>query len=236
MTSGLELRGVSVMRTIAGEAERAIVDDVTATFAAGQITLIKGAMGAGKSTLIALLAGIIRPTSGVVLADGEPLSRWTSSHRDRWRQQVGLSLQTPNLLTRMTALENVIVPCVVGGHDSGRQRLAELRQDALEALERLDATALAARPVESLSGGERQRVAVARALIRRPRYLLLDEPTAHQDEGGVSLVADVIEAARLSSATVVVATHDPRLVGAGDSETLLLEGGRLALDAGQEVD
>lgn len=236
MSSGLELQGVSVIRTVAGGEERAIVDDVTACFDAGQVTMIKGSMGAGKSTLIALLAGIVRPSRGVVLADGEPLSRWVSSHRDQWRQRVGLVLQTPHLLAKMTALENVIVPCVAGGRGMGRQRIGQLRQLAFDALDRLDARALASRSVESLSGGERQRVAVARALIGRPRFLLLDEPTAHQDEEGAALVADVIETARSSSATVVVATHDPRLVGLEVGETFLLEGGKIARDAGQEVD
>lgn len=230
-SSGLELEGVSVVR-----AEKVILDNLTASCLVGEVTAITGSTGAGKSTLVHLLAALIRPTQGIVRAEGEPISRWVSSHRDRWRRQVGLALQSPHLFPRLTALENVIIPAVPRGGRCGRSGLGELRHEASKALERLGAGALVARSIETCSGGEQQRIALARATLGSPRYLLLDEPTAHQDEEGLALVITTIKEARERGATVVVATHDPRLEEWGVFDaTLRLDEGRLIGVSEEEV-
>jgi ABC-type lipoprotein export system ATPase subunit len=219
---------VTVLRPDALGRERSILDGVSASLGEGRVTIVSGPTGSGKSTLLHLLGALIRPTQGTVLAGGEPISRWISAHRDRWRREVGLALQDPHLLEGLSALENVLVRGV-RATARGSPTLGQHRRAALEALDSLDAGPLASRRVEGLSGGEQQRVALARSLVGGPRYLLWDEPTAHQDDMGVSLVAAALESARARGATVVVATHDPRLEQMGGLKVteLRLVGGRL---------
>ena len=203
--------------------DRRVLDGVDAVFSPAEVTLIAGPTGSGKSTLLHLLGGLLRPTEGTVFAGDDPISRWTAGHRDRWRRDVGISLQDPHLLPGLSALENVILPLVPRGRP-----LAELRRWGQEVLEVVDAGRLAGSGSGALSGGERQRVGLARALVGRPGYLLVDEPTAHQDPGGVAVVVDALEAARARGAVVVASAHDPRLLEAGLPGSLLrLIDGRL---------
>jgi putative ABC transport system ATP-binding protein len=203
--------------------QRRVLDGVDASFLPGEVTLIAGPTGSGKSTLLHLLGGLLRPTEGTVFAGDEPVSRWTAGHRDRWRRDVGIALQDPHLLPGLSALENVILPLVPRG-----ATLAELRAAGRGALEAVGAGDLAGSGSGALSGGERQRVGLARALVSRPGYVLVDEPTAHQDPGGVALVVAALEAARARGAVVVASAHDPRLLEAGLGGSLLrLTDGRL---------
>jgi ABC-type lipoprotein export system ATPase subunit len=222
VTAGLACRAVTVRRRDAGGQLRTVLDALDATFPAGTLTLIGGPTGAGKSTLLHLLAGLARPDEGTVLADGEPCSRWTAAHRDLWRRNAGLVFQSAQLMGGLTVLENTLLPLVPRG--LGR---AELRARATAELERAGVAHLAARDPAELSGGEQQRVSLARALVGAPRFLLADEPVAHQDDGGLAIVARLLEDAASRGATVVVVSHDPRLARSG------LARAQLVLDSGQ---
>ena len=221
---GLECRELTLLRRDGAGADRPVLDAVEATFAAGELAVVSGPTGAGKSTLLHLLAGLLRPTSGEVWAGGEPVSRYRGAHRDRWRRQVGLVLQsTSQLWPDLTAAENVMLPLVPRGGSR-----AALRRRVTAAMERLGTLDLAARAAAELSVGEQQRVAVARALVVEPTYLLADEPTAHQDPAGLDRVMAALTAARDAGATVVVASHDPRLIdGSYDQHRFQLDDGRL---------
>jgi ABC-type lipoprotein export system ATPase subunit len=202
---------------------RAVLDGLDASFGPGLVTVVEGATGAGKSTLLHVLGGLLRPDQGEVLADGQAVSRFTAAHRDRWRRDVGLVFQSPHLLSGLTVLENVMLPLVPRGHAVDR-----LRAQALAALERTAIAHLAGRDPNDLSGGERQRVSLARALVTGPRFLLADEPAAHQDRAGLDNVMDQLAAAARAGAVVVVVSHDPRLAsGHLDWRRLRLESGRL---------
>lgn len=220
---GFECRGVTVRRRDASGGARVVLDALDATFPAAALTLIGGPTGAGKSTLLQLLAGLSRPDEGVVSAGGAPISRWIAAHRDQWRRQVGLVFQSAQLLPGLTVLENTMLPLVPRG--LGR---VELRRRATDALARAGVSHLAARDPSELSGGEQQRASLARAIVGAPRFLLADEPVAHQDDGGLEIVARVLREARDDGATVVVVSHDPRLAAAGLAHArLVLEEGRL---------
>lgn len=227
--AALSLRcdAVSLVRNDATHGERTLLDAVTAAFYGGQVTLLTGPTGAGKSSLIHLLGGLLRPTSGTVYAGQTSVSRWVAGHRDRWRRTMGIALQAPNLLTDLTVLENVMLPLV-----PRFTRLDKARHRARLALEEAGASQLAGAAVATLSGGQRQRVALARAVVGRPDYLLVDEPTAHQDNAGTARVIDVLRKARDRGAVVVVTAHDPRLIDAdlADQRLRLVEG-RLLPDA-----
>jgi putative ABC transport system ATP-binding protein len=200
-----------------------VLDRLDASFDPGTVTVVEGATGAGKSTLLHVLGGLLRPDQGEVLADGQAVSRFTAAHRDRWRRGVGLVFQNPHLLPGLTVLENVVLPLVPRG-----PAVARLREKALAALERTASAHLAGRDPSDLSGGERQRVALARALVTEPRFLLADEPAAHQDGAGLEIVSAQLAAAARAGAVVVVVSHDPRLASDHpDWRRLRLESGRL---------
>jgi ABC-type lipoprotein export system ATPase subunit len=187
--------------------ERMVLRNVEAVFPPGRIVLVAGDTGAGKTSLIHVLACLIRPTQGRVIADERPVSAWTSSHQDRWRRGVGIAFQHPRLLERLTALENVMLPLVpLGG------RPEHLRQRAVKSMERLGIAHLHSDKALALSGGEAQRTALARALVSSPRFVFADEPTSHQDPDGADLVREALDTCRREHAVVVVTTHDRRLL------------------------
>ena len=180
-----------------------LLRNIDAVFPGGHVVLVSGRNGAGKSTLLHLLAGLLRPTSGEIAADGQPVSRWLTAHRDRWRRRVGIIFQQDRLLSDLTVLENVILPLVprLGGprhwRTCGRAMLAQLNADDL-----------ARQSVSALSGGQRQRVAAARALVDAPDYVVADEPTAHQDLDNARRLGQLLRQTADRGAVVVVAAHD----------------------------
>lgn len=183
--------------------DHSVLARADASFPKGAISLVTGENGAGKTTLFHLLAGLLRPNRGEILANGEPVSRWTASHKDRWRRQVGIVFQHLRLFEDLTALENVMLPAV-----PRQNSLRALRQNSMAALEKLGMARLAARIAGELSGGERQRVALARAAAHRPRYLIADEVFSYQDDTGRKLAAAVLGELAESGTTVVVSAHN----------------------------
>jgi putative ABC transport system ATP-binding protein len=163
-----------------------------------------GPSGVGKTTLLHVLAGILRPTSGSVTLDGEVLYP-TVDHDDRWRAtRIGVIPQLLHLLPSLSALDNVrLAQYFVGNAESGTAS-ALLKDLGLQAR-------LNARP-ERLSVGEQQRVAIARAIVNKPRLLLADEPTSSLDDSNSERAVELLfEAARMTGALLVVATHDARI-------------------------
>jgi putative ABC transport system ATP-binding protein len=178
----------------------------------GELVLLLGASGCGKTTLLSVLAGILTPTAGDVVVDGVDVNKLDRAGMARYRQgTVGIVFQAFNLVPSLTALENVVVPMRLGGigrAEAKRRATALLTQVGLE--DRMHHV-----PAD-MSGGQQQRVAIARSLAHDPPVLLADEPTAHLDylqvEGVVKLLRDLADAGR----TIVVATHDDRLLPLAD--------------------
>jgi ABC-type lipoprotein export system ATPase subunit len=222
MERGIECRRLTVARRTSDGREKLVIDDLSAQFETGQMAVISGATGSGKSTLLHVLAGLLRPVQGEVVFNGEAVSRWVSSHLDRWRRRVGIVFQHDRLLGDLSAVENVLLPLIPRGGG-----LKECRRSALAALSRLSVDQLADKMVRNLSGGERQRVAIARALVSQPSFLLADEPTAHQDHKSAEEILKTLAAAAAAGAVVVVTAHDPRILEAGAT------GGRFRLVQGR---
>jgi putative ABC transport system ATP-binding protein len=187
----------------------------------GEMTLLVGPSGCGKTTLISVIAGLLRPTRGDVRVLGEDLRRLPGRALARFRaENVGLVFQQYNLLPALTAAENVAVPLMIAG--------APKRAAVSRAAELLEAVGLGPRlgalPAQ-LSGGEQQRVAVARALVHRPRLLIADEPTAALDSHSGQTVMELLRrAAGQPERAVLVVTHDPRLFGFADRVVHLNDG------------
>jgi len=207
-----------------GATQVTALDHVTMNVAEGEFVAIQGTSGSGKSTLLNLLGGLDKPTSGDVLFDSQPLAPLNKKQMARYRRfSVGMIFQNFNLITTMTAAENVRLALAFGG-----MRGVERRQRAAELLARVGLTdRIEHRPAE-LSGGEQQRVAIARALANNPRVLLADEPTGNLDSTRarelLALLRQMTDRDRL---TVLLVTHDHELASGFASRIITMKDGKV---------
>ncbi len=202
----LELRDVRrAFRSPDGE-DQLILDVPSFEVDAGKQVAIAGTSGSGKTTFLNIIAGLLAPTSGEVVWDGEVVSGMGEAKRDAWRaRELGYVFQTFNLLGGYTALENVTLGMMFGpGPD---------RAFATSLLERLGlADRLGHRPAQ-LSIGQQQRVALARALANRPRLVLADEPTGNLDPRfALEALGLLRELCREQGAALICVSHDPRVL------------------------
>ncbi|MEW5862822.1 MAG: ABC transporter ATP-binding protein [Pseudomonadota bacterium] len=196
----LSLKGV---RKRYGAADALVLERFEA--AAGEHWLVLGPSGSGKTTLLHLIAGLLAPSEGEIVVAGQPLAGLAGAALDRWRgRTVGIVPQKLHLVPSLTVRQNLaLAPWLAGlpqEPDRAGQLLAELGL----------ADKASARPHE-LSHGEAQRVAVARAVMNRPKVLLADEPTSNLDDAACAATLELLAAqARACGATLVIATHDRR--------------------------
>jgi len=211
------VRCEGVARTFgSGPAAVVAVHGVTAQIRAGQHLALTGPSGSGKSTLLHLLGGLDDPTAGTV--SWPALGR----RRDLRPGPVAVIFQGPSLLAPLDVVENVALPLVLAGAPP-----AQATASAMVALDRLGLASLVAKLPEELSGGQAQRVAVARAMVGRPRLVLADEPTGQLDHATAATVIDaLLEVTAGLGAGLVVTTHDP-LVAHRLSEQWAMADGRL---------
>ena len=184
-----------------------VLSGISFALPVGELFVLEGRSGSGKSSLLSVAAGLQAPTAGTVHVMGEPIDARDPGRAAALRaRHVGLVFQHLHLLSELTVQENVELPLRLRheGRAASRARAAELL--ALFGLE-----GLADRFPPSLSGGEQQRVAIARALAPRPGLLLVDEPTSSLDRANSVRVGDALRQAAASGAAVLVATHDPLL-------------------------
>ncbi|WP_422116295.1 ABC transporter ATP-binding protein [Brachybacterium sp. UNK5269] len=218
----LELRDLRRSVRLPSREDLHILRGVDLTVEAGDHVAIVGRSGSGKTTLLNLLGLIDRQSGGELRFDGADVSRLGERRRARLRgATIGFVFQQFNLLERRTALENVMMPLMYGsaGQFWHRERLA------LEMLDRVGLADRAQQLPTRLSGGEQQRVAVARALVRRPRLILADEPTGALDvTTGEAVMALLDEIARDSDAALVTITHDLQVAALSRRSYLLDEG------------
>jgi putative ABC transport system ATP-binding protein len=190
----------------------------------GETCAILGPSGSGKTTLLGLCAGLDLPTSGEVFLDGAPLSQLDEDGRARLRNQcVGFVFQNFQLIPTLTALENVMVPMELRGH-------GDVRQDAMEWLEKVGLAERLSHYPAQLSGGEQQRVAVARAFINRPKILFADEPTGNLDnETSQRIIDRLFELNAEAGTALVLVTHDLELAQRA-GRVIRLRGGAIVSD------
>jgi lipoprotein-releasing system ATP-binding protein len=201
--------------------ELQVLDDVSFTVEPGQRLAIMGPSGSGKSTLLAIIGGLEQPTSGSVRLDGIDPFRVDAARRARFRnERIGFVFQDHHLVAGCTALDNVLVPALARGTvpPAGVERAAAL-------LARVGLADRSGHLPGELSGGERQRVAVARALLFRPRLVLADEPTGQLDSRSAAAVTDLlIELTAEAGGMLVVVTHDAGVAGRMGSVRRLVDG------------
>ncbi|MEU3348577.1 ABC transporter ATP-binding protein [Streptomyces sp. NPDC006700] len=199
-----ELTGVTKHYTRGKEVVRAL-DEVDLTIGDGDRLVIQGPTGGGKSTLLQMLGGLDRPTSGQVVLDGTDLAKLPEARLTRVRSEsIGFVFQSFNLIPTLTAQENVETALVPLGI-----KTAERRERAAEALESVGLGERLGHLPSEMSGGQQQRVAIARALVKQPKVLLADEPTGNLDESMRDEIMDVLERMwKEHGLTFVMVTHD----------------------------
>ncbi len=198
-----------------------ILNNISFSVETGDSLAILGASGSGKSTLLGLLAGLDVPSNGTVYLDGVDIFSFDEDGRARIRGRLaGFVFQSFQLLPALTALENVMLPLELHG-------LADARERATAALQRVGLEARLGHLPRHLSGGEQQRVAIARAFVVRPKILFADEPTGNLDAVTGGQVIDLMQELNSSQGTtLILVTHD-RSLAQKCGRQLHLSNGRL---------
>lgn len=193
---------LSIRNLRVGRAGQPIALLADAEVPARQPALLLGPSGSGKSTALFTLAGLLAPLGGEAWLDDTPLT----AARPRPDPRVAIMFQDMHLMSGLSARDNVRLGAFARSIKADEVAVEGLLGD-------LGLTAMADRPAETLSRGEAQRLALARALLLKPRLLLADEPTASLDDANAAAVADLLAAtARTTDAALIVATHDRRLI------------------------
>lgn len=192
------------------------------TIQAGEYVAIVGPSGSGKTTLLSLLGGMLSPTSGEVFLNGQSLYKLPPAVRSAIRaEKMGFVFQTFNLITYLSALQNVQIPLALS-----RMSAAEQTNRSQEALEQFGlGDRLSHLPAE-LSVGQQQRVALARTLVNNPQVILADEPTGNLDPGSREIVLQAFDRCHQEGRTIVMVTHDP-VAATRATRTLQLRSGQL---------
>ena len=185
-----------------------VIKDLSLDLPKGEWLALTGPSGCGKTTLLHILAGLDRPTSGDILLDGQNIAKMSSSALTKLRKQrIGFVFQSYMLFPELSALENAALPALQWGVN--RNQVYENAKKWLETFGL--ATRLNHRPRE-LSGGEQQRVAIARSLINNPDIILADEPTGNLDAKAAQGIIDILQHVRSGKAkTLIMVTHDLNL-------------------------
>ncbi|MDR3538918.1 MAG: ATP-binding cassette domain-containing protein [Acetobacteraceae bacterium] len=199
-----------------------VLHDLNFSLSEGVFRWLLGPSGAGKTSLLRLMYLAVAPTRGRLLVLGTDVSRAPRRSLPRMRRRIGVVFQDFRLLPHLSAFDNVALPLRIAGRPEG-----QVRADVTEMLRWVGlAKRLMAFPSE-LSGGEQQRVAIARAVIARPSLLLADEPTGNLDDTQAERLMQLLSEMSRLGTTVVVATHNERLVARHPAPALLLDNGRL---------
>ena len=222
-----DLRRAYVM----GETEGHARDGIDLEIRRGSFTVLMGPSGSGKSTMLYMIGGLDWPTSGSITVDGEAIESMDENALAEYRRdKIGFIFQSFNLVSTMTAEDNVSFPLRFSG-----VRRAERYERAVKLLKRVGLeNRIGHRPTE-LSGGQQQRVAVARALINDPEILLADEPTGNLDTASGIAIMQMLDELHQAGKTILVATHDPRMLNFASDTIYLLDGKRVSTEEYQKA-
>lgn len=181
-----------------------------------------GPSGSGKSTLLHILSGLTKPTSGKVSVDGVLLNDQTPQFLADWRgKNIGYVLQTLSLLPSLNAFDNILS----GAYFAGLDINDTLRHEVKEMLKNMGLGNMGHKKPEQLSQGQQQRVAIARSLIKKPKLILADEPSASLDKETSNNIMDIlINYANSNGATLLISTHDPEVRARFNKEISLAHG------------
>jgi putative ABC transport system ATP-binding protein len=201
----MEIRALSKFYNYGEPGEVKAVTLVNLDIHRGEVVVLAGPSGSGKTTLLSLIGCMSRPSSGSVRVEGKLVSKLPERFLTEVRRQTfGFIFQQLNLISELSALENIVLPLYPLFHSFN-----EMLAISHNLLEEFDLTKMKDRAVAKLSGGEQQRVAIARALVNNPQIIIADEPTAHLDLALSKEVLKMLERLKSAGRTIIFATHDP---------------------------
>ncbi len=181
------------------------IEDINLEFKEGEVIVLKGASGSGKSTILSLIAALSKPTSGEVIVDNKQISKLSDDFASVYRRDnIGFVFQKYNLIPGISVSENILLPLIPLNPNAD-----EVKQKLRSVMETFKITHKKDALVRNLSGGEQQRVAIARANVNNPKIIIADEPTANLDEKLSLHFIDIVRELKESGKTIVIATHDP---------------------------
>lgn len=217
---------------VVGDSHIHALDGVSLTVSPGEFVCISGRSGSGKSTMLNMLAGLEKPTSGEIVILDKHIENMSESARIRFRRQyIGFVFQSYNLMPQYTAVENVELPLMLRG--VGRR---ERRRQALAVMEQVGIVSHAEHKPSELSGGQQQRVGIARALITRPPIVFADELTGNLDTKTSAEIMDLLTGLfRESGTTFMLVSHDPDMSQYTDRTIHLLDGKIISEETNQSV-
>ncbi len=225
----IALRGIKKLYRI-GDQEVAALGGIDLDIKNGEFTALMGPSGSGKSTLMNILGCLDRPSEGSYRLDGREVANLSDDELARTRnQQIGFVFQNFNLLSRISAVDNVALPLVYAG-----VKAAERKRRAMEVLEMVGLADRANHQPNELSGGQRQRVAIARALVNNPEIIMADEPTGNLDTKSTAEILDVFTRLHEMGRTVILVTHEPEVAMRANRQ-LLVRDGLITRDEGRGV-
>ncbi|AKB13313.1 ABC transporter, ATP-binding protein [Methanosarcina thermophila CHTI-55] len=219
---GLPIVEVSNARKtyVLGNLEIPVLSDINLKIERGEFLAIMGPSGSGKSTLVNLIGCLDRPTEGQILVKGKDLNRMSDQELARLRGlEIGFVFQTFNLVPRLTALENVLLPTFANSRDG-----IDPVKRARELLEIMGLHDRMHHKPGELSGGQSQRVSIARALINDPAILLADEPTGNLDSRTGAEILRIFMDLNMEGRTIIIVTHDPEIAKYADRVILVKDG------------
>ena len=206
-----------------GKTEIPVLRDIDLEIQDGEFVALMGPSGSGKSTLLAILSCIDTPTSGEFMLDNRDIAGVNENNlADIRNREIGVVFQAFNLIPSLNALQNVEAPLFASSVKISRK---EIRERALEMLEKVGLSDRAKHRPEEMSGGQQQRVAIARALITNPRLLIADEPTGNLDSTTGEKVLDLfIKLHKELGITLIIATHDKNIASKADRTINIVDG------------
>jgi putative ABC transport system ATP-binding protein len=216
----IELQGIRKIFTT-DELETYALDDIHLTIDEGEYVSISGPSGCGKSTLLAVMGLLNSASAGKYFLNGAEVTGLSAAEQARVRsEEIGFIFQAFNLIGDMTASENVELPLTYRTGIDRRER----RTLVEEALQRVNMSDRAKHFPAQLSGGQQQRIAIARALVGRPKVLLADEPTGNLDSKNAQLIMELLDTLHHHGSTIVMVTHDPRFAERAQRQVSLFDG------------
>lgn len=185
--------------------EKIALQNINLSFKEGELVILKGVSGSGKTTILSLISALLKPNSGEVVVDGKKLSKIADHFASEYRRDnIGFIFQKYNLIPNMSVADNILLP--LRPLNLPKEELTSRLEKLLELYQLGEYRDNLS---QNLSGGQQQRVAIARAIVNSPKIILADEPTSNLDEKLSLEFIEQIKALKADNKTIIIATHDP---------------------------
>jgi len=201
----IELKNITKIYDLNKNDQVVALKDINLSINEGELIVLKGSSGSGKSTILSLIAALNKPTSGEVIVDEKKISKLPDNFASVYRRDnIGFIFQKYNLIADISVKENILLPLI-----PLNPNVNELDEKLNLVMEKFKISHKKETLVKNLSGGEQQRVAIARANVNDPKIIIADEPTANLDEKLSLHFIDILRELKATGKTIIVATHDP---------------------------